>query len=46
MRNIGMFKNISTSTAYEKHMQSMNSVLLCRNAIRATFDNSENYEVR
>jgi len=30
----------STFTAYDRHMQSMNSVLLCRNAFRATCDNS------
>ena len=29
----------STFTAYEKHMQSMNSVLLCRKGFRATCDN-------
>lgn len=38
--------NYITFTVYEKHMQSMNLVLLCRNALRATCDSSEDCEVR
>jgi hypothetical protein len=44
--NILNLPNYSTFTAYEKHMQSINSVLLCRNAVRATCDDSEDCEVR
>ncbi len=43
--NILNLSNYSTFTAYEKHRQSINLVLLCRNAVRATFDDSEDCEV-
>jgi hypothetical protein len=44
--NVLNLPNYSTFTAYEKHMQSMNFVLLCRSAVRATFDDSGGCEVR
>jgi len=44
--NILNLPNYSTFTAYKKHMQSMDSVLLCRNSVRATCDGSEDCEMR